>query len=233
MKVYTTDKIRNVVLLGHGGSGKTTLAESFAYLSGLTSRMGTIADGNTVCDYGKEEIRRGFSISTSVLPVEWEDHKINVFDTPGYFDFVGEVEEAVSAAGAAIIVVNGRSGIEVGTRKAWELCDKYKLPRIIYVSNMDVDNASYRQVVEDLVALYGNKIAPFHLPIREDEKLVGYVNVIAETGNRCEPLHWGRCGDPIKISIYDHYAISKVKAERVFAESGLKKWVSLRQSGIL
>ncbi len=196
MKVYTTDKIRNVVLLGHGGSGKTTLAESFAYLSGLTSRMGTIADGNTVCDYGKEEIRRGFSISTSVLPVEWEDHKINVFDTPGYFDFVGEVEEAVSAAGAAIIVVNGRSGIEVGTRKAWELCDKYKLPRIIYVSNMDVDNASYRQVVEDLVALYGNKIAPFHLPIREDEKLVGYVNVIAETGNRWQGKEVVACDIP-------------------------------------
>ncbi len=184
MKVYTTDKIRNVVLLGHGGSGKTTLAESFAYLSGITSRMGTIADGSTVSDYGKEEIRRGFSLSASLIPVEWEDHKINVIDTPGYFDFVGEVDEAMSAAGAAIIVVNGRSGIEVGTKKAWELCEKYKLPRIIYVSNMDVDNASFRQVVEDLTALYGKKLAPFHLPIREDEKLVGYVNIISESGHR-------------------------------------------------
>ena len=184
MKVYTTDKIRNVVLLGHGGSGKTTLAESFAYLSGITSRMGTIADGSTVSDYGKEEIRRGFSLSASLIPVEWEDHKINVIDTPGYFDFVGEVDEAMSAAGAAIIVVNGRSGIEVGTKKAWDLCEKYKLPRIIYVSNMDVDNASFRQVVEDLTALYGKKLAPFHLPIREDEKLVGYVNIISESGHR-------------------------------------------------
>jgi elongation factor G len=196
MKVYTTDKIRNVVLLGHGGSGKTTLAESFAYLSGITSRMGTVADGNTVSDYDKEEIRRGFSVNASVIPIEWEDHKINVIDTPGYFDFVGEVEEAVSAAGAAVIVVNGRSGIEVGTKKAWDLCEKYKLPRIIYVSNMDVDNASYRQVVEDLVALYGKKIAPFHLPIREDEKLVGYVNVIAETGNRWQGKEVVSCDIP-------------------------------------
>ncbi len=182
MKVYTTDKIRNVVLLGHGGSGKTTLAESFGYITGLTSRMGTVADGNTISDYGKEEQKRGFSISSTVIPVEWQDHKINIIDTPGFFDFVGEVEEAVSAAGAAIIVVNGRSGVEVGTRKAWDLCEKYKLPRIIYVSNMDVDTASYRQVVEDLTALYGKKIAPFHLPIRKDEELVGYVNVVSEQG---------------------------------------------------
>lgn len=184
MNIYTTDKIRNVVLLGHGGSGKTSLVESMAYLSGITSRMGKVSDGNTISDYTKEEQKRQFSISSSVVPIEWEGHKINVIDTPGYFDFVGEVEEAVSAAGAAIIVVNGKSGIEVGTQKAWELCEKYKLPRIIYVSNMDVDNASFRQVVEDMTNLYGKKMAPFHLPIRENEKFVGYVNVISETGNR-------------------------------------------------
>jgi elongation factor G len=184
MKVYTTDKIRNVVLLGHGGSGKTSLVEAMAYLSGITSRMGKVADGNTVSDYGKEEQKRQFSISTSVVPIEWDGYKINVIDTPGYFDFVGEVEEAVSAAGAAIIVVNGKAGIEVGTQKAWELCEKYKIPRFIYVSNMDVDNASFRQVVEDMTNLYGKKMAPFHLPIREDEKFVGYINVITEAGNR-------------------------------------------------
>ena len=108
MNIYTTDKIRNVVLLGHGGSGKTSLAEAFGYLSGITSRMGKVDDGNTLSDYSKEEQRRHFSISTSVIPIEWEGYKINIIDTPGYFDFVGEVEEAVSAAGAAIIVVNGR-----------------------------------------------------------------------------------------------------------------------------
>lgn len=184
MNVYTTDKIRNVCLLGHGGSGKTSLVEAMAYLSGITSRMGKVTDGNTVSDYGKEEQKRQFSISTSVIPIEWEGHKINILDTPGYFDFVGEVEEALSAAGAAIIVVNGKAGIEVGTLKAWELCEKYKLPRFIYVSNMDVDNASFRQVVEDMTNLFGKKLAPFNLPIRENEKFVGYVNVITETGNR-------------------------------------------------
>lgn len=184
MKVYTTDKIRNVVLLGHGGSGKTSLAEAMGYLAGLTSRMGKIGDGNTISDYTKEEQKRQFSISTSVIPIEWEGYKINILDTPGYFDFVGEVEEAVSAASAAIIVVNGKSGMEVGTEKAWELCEKYKLPRFVFVTNMDVDNASFRQIVEDMTAKYGKKMAPVHLPIRENEKFVGYVNVISETGNK-------------------------------------------------
>ena len=184
MNVYTTDKIRNVVLLGHGGSGKTSLVEAMAYLSGITSRMGKVTDGNTVSDYSKEEQKRQFSIGTSVVPIEWEGYKINILDTPGYFDFVGEVEEAVSAAGAAIIVVNGKAGVEVGTLKAWELCEKYKLPRIVYVTNMDVDNASFRQVVEDMTEMFGKKMAPFNLPIRENEKFVGYVNVIAESGNR-------------------------------------------------
>lgn len=186
MNVYTTDKIRNVVLLGHGGAGKTSLAESFAYLSGITSRLGRVPDKNTVSDYDKEEQKRQFSINTSVIPIEWEGYKINIFDTPGYFDFVGEVEEAISAAGAAIIVVNGKAGLEVGTEKAWELCEKYKLPRFVYVSNMDVDDASFRQVVEDMTAKYGKKMAPFHLPIRKDEKFVGYINVITEQGNLWE-----------------------------------------------
>ena len=184
MNIYTTDKIRNVVLLGHGGAGKTSLAEAMGYLAGLTSRMGKVSDKNTLSDYSKEEQKRQFSINTSVIPIEWEGVKINILDTPGYFDFVGEVEEAVSAAGAAVIVVNGKAGIEVGTLKAWELCEKYKLPRIVYVSNMDVDNASFRQVVEDMTNAFGKKMAPFHLPIRENEKFVGYVNVITETANR-------------------------------------------------
>ncbi len=196
MNVYTTDKIRNVCLLGHGGSGKTSLVEAMAYLSGITSRMGKVTDGNTVSDYGKEEQKRQFSISTSVIPIEWEGHKINILDTPGYFDFVGEVEEALSAAGAAIIVVNGKAGIEVGTLKAWELCEKYKLPRFVYVSNMDVDNASFRQVVEDMTNLFGKKLAPFNLPIRENEKFVGYVNVITESGNRWQGKEVVSCEVP-------------------------------------
>ncbi len=184
MNVYTTDKIRNVVLLGHGGAGKTSLVEAMAYLSGITNRMGKISDGNTISDYDKEETKRLFSINTSVVPIIWDDVKINILDTPGYFDFVGEVEEAVSAADAAIIVVSGKNGIEVGTKKAWEICEKYKLPRMVFVTDMDIDNASYRQVVTNLQELYGKKIAPFHLPIRENEEFVGYVNVLQQRAKR-------------------------------------------------
>ena len=184
MKDYRTDEIRNVVLLGHGGSGKTSLAEAMAYVSGATNRMGKITDGNTISDFDKEEQKREFSISTSLIPIEWEKAKINILDTPGYFDFVGEVEEAVSAADAAVIVVSGKAGGEVGTEKAWELCDKYKLPRMIYVTEMDVDDASFRQVVQDLTDRYGKVIAPHFQPIRENEKLVGYVNVIKNAARR-------------------------------------------------
>ena len=184
MKVYRTDEIRNVVLLGHGGSGKTSLAEAMAYVSGATNRMGSVENGNTISDFDKEEQKRKFSLSTSLIPIEWEKAKINILDTPGYFDFVGEVEEAVSAADAAVIVVSGKAGVQVGTEKAWELCDKYNLPRMIYVTEMDVDDASFRQVVEDLTARYGKVIAPHFQPIRENEKLVGYVNVIKNAGRR-------------------------------------------------
>ena len=184
MKVYRTDEIRNVVLLGHGGSGKTSLVEAMAYVSGAISRMGKISDHNTISDFDKEEQKREFSISTTLTPIEWEKAKINVLDTPGYFDFVGEVEEAVSAADAAVIVVSGKAGVEVGTEKAWELCDKYNLPRMIYVTEMDVDDASFRGVVQQLTERYGKVIAPHFQPIRENEKLVGYVNVIKNAGRR-------------------------------------------------
>ena len=158
--------------------------------------MGKIDDGNTVSDFGKEEQKRHISIATSVVPIEWEGTKINVLDSPGFFDFVGEVEEAVSAADAAIIVVSGKAGVEVGTEKAWEICEKYKLPRFVFVTDMDIDNASFRQVVEDMTEKYGKKIAPFHLPIRENEKFVGYINVITEQAYRWEGKEVVECDMP-------------------------------------
>ncbi len=198
MKVYTTDKIRNVVLLGHGGAGKTTIVEAMAYLSGLASRMGKVDDGNTISDYDKEEQKRGFSISTSIVPVEWGEVKVNVLDTPGFFDFVGEVEEAVSAADGAVIVVDGKSGVEVGTQKAWEICEKYNLPRLICVTDMDDDNASFHRVVEEMQGLYGNKIAPFHIPLRENEKFVGFINVISKEAHK-----WDRNANVIPADMPD------------------------------
>ena len=217
MNVYTTDKVRNVVLLGHGGAGKTSLVESMAYLAGITSRMGRVEDGNTVSDFGKEEQKRKISISTTVVPIEWEGVKINILDTPGYFDFIGEVEEGISAADAAIIVVSGKAGVEAGTEKAWELCEKYKLPRMIYVTDMDVDNASFKNVVETLTEMYGKKIAPFHFPIRENEKFVGYINVVSENAN-----HWvGKEVEECEIPDYskDNLALYKDTLMEAVAET--------------
>lgn len=199
MNVYTTDKIRNVVLLGHGGCGKTSLTEAMAYLSGITSRMGNIEDGNTISDFDKEEIKRKCSIHMSLVPIEWQDVKINILDTPGFFDFIGEVEEAVSVADAAVIVVSGKAGVQTGTKRAWEICDKYKLPRMIFVTDMDIDNASYRQVVAQLQELYGKKIAPFHLPIREEQQFVGYVNVIQQKAKR-----WNEKGEVDKFDVPEY-----------------------------
>lgn len=184
MNVYTTSQIRNVVFLGHGGAGKTTLAEAVAYATGAISRMGKIADGNTISDYDKEEIARQFSISASVVPVEWNGLKINILDAPGYFDFVGQMEDAMSVADAAVIVVNGKAGVEVGTIKAWEICERRKIPRIFFITNMDDPNAKYMETVEQLKETFGKKIAPFHLPIIEDDKLTGYVNVVKMGGRK-------------------------------------------------
>ncbi|MBQ6660542.1 MAG: elongation factor G [Lachnospiraceae bacterium] len=184
MQTYKYEKIRNVAILGHGGCGKTTLVEAMAYTTGITKRMGRVEEGNTISDYDKEEQKRLFSISTTLVPILWEDTKINFLDTPGYFDFVGEVEEAVSAADAAVIVVSAKAGIEVGTKKAWDICERFKLPRMIFVTDMDDDNASFRNVVEALKADYGNRIAPFHTPIRENEKFIGFVNVVKKAGRR-------------------------------------------------
>lgn len=192
MNVYGTKQIRNVVLLGHGGAGKTTVAEAMALVTGVRKRMGRIIEGATISDYDKEEIKRQFSISTALVPLEYQGEsgpiKINLLDTPGYFDFVGEVEEAISAADAAIIVVNCKAGIEVGTEKAWELCEEYKLPRIIFVTNMDDDQASFRELILKLEKQFGRKIAPFQVPIRENERFVGFVNVVKMQGRKFKEL---------------------------------------------
>lgn len=184
MDVFKYERIRNVALLGHGSCGKTTLAEAMAFVTGVISRQGKIEDGSTISDYDKEEQKRTFSIHTAVIPIVSDDTKINILDTPGYFDFVGEAEEAVSAADAAVIVISAKAGVQVGTEKAWNLCEKYKLPRMFFVTDMDDDNASYRKVVEALQELYGTRVAPFQLPIRENEKFVGFVNVVKMAGRR-------------------------------------------------
>ena len=219
MNVYETEKIRNVVVLGHGGAGKTTLVEAMAYVAGVTPRMGKVADGNTISDFDKEEIKRQFSIGASVVPVEWEGIKINIIDTPGYFDFVGEVEEAVSAADAAIIVVNGKSGVEVGTQKAWEICEKNELPRLFFVTGMDDDQASFKNVMLQLNEQFGRKVAPFYVPMRENEKFVGFVNVIKMEGRRFigNTSEFEEC--PIPDYLEKHVSISRDSLLEAVAET--------------
>ena len=169
---YSVQNIRNVCLLGHGGSGKTSLAESLLYMTGAIDRMGKPADGNTVCDYDAEETRRQISISTSVAPLEYKGCKINILDTPGSFDFSGEVLEALQVSDAAIIVCSAKDGISVGLEKAWRYCEERDMPRFIYISKTDEENSDYNATFDALRERFGNKIAPIVVPIWDDNKKV-------------------------------------------------------------
>ena len=177
--MYTANSIRNIVLLGHSGSGKTALAESLLYMTGAIVRMGKNADGNTVCDYDPEEIRRNISISTSVVPLEYKNVKINLLDAPGGFDFSGAAIEALRAADAAILVLSAKDGITVGFEKAWKYCEERNMPRFIYISKVDEDNSDYNATFDALREKYGNKIAPVVVPIWDAaHKVTGIIDVV-------------------------------------------------------
>ena len=186
---YSVQNIRNVALIGHGGSGKTALAESLLYMTKAIDRMGKATDGNTVCDYDPEEVKRQISISLAVAPVEFKGCKINVLDTPGGFDFSGEVMEALRAADAAIIVCSAKDGISVGLEKAWKYCEERNMPRFIYISKTDEDNSDYNATFEALRAKYGNKIAPLVVPIWDDNKKVtGIIDVLNKRAYEMQKL---------------------------------------------
>ena len=177
--MYTANAIRNICLLGHSGSGKTALAESLLYMTGVIDRIGKNADGNTVCDYDPEEIRRHISISAAVVPLEYKNIKINLLDTPGGFDFSGAVIEALRAADAAILVVSAKDGITVGFEKAWKYCEDRNMPRFIYISKVDEENSDYNATFNALRERYGNKVAPVVVPIWDDQKKVtGIIDVL-------------------------------------------------------
>lgn len=178
MKLYDTANIKNFCLLGHGNSGKTSLAEAMLYTAGNTDRLGRTADGNTVMDFDPEEIKRKFSISTALAACEWHGVKFNILDTPGYFDFIGEVQEAVRVSDAAVIVLSGKSGVSVGAEKAWKYCEDKKLPRLIFINKVDDERVNYQGVMQQLKEKFGKRIAPFQLPIREGEKITGFVNIV-------------------------------------------------------
>lgn len=178
MKEYQSDKIRNIVLVGHGGSGKTTLAEAMLYNGKAIERIGKMEEGTTASDFDPEEIKRQISIGTSVLPVEWENTKINILDTPGYFDFVGEVFSSLKVAEGAVLLVDASSGIEVGTEKSWELISEKNMPRIVFISKMNRENADFFKVVESLREMFGLSLAPFQIPIGAGENFKGIIDVV-------------------------------------------------------
>jgi len=187
--MYTVNAIRNICLLGHSGSGKSALAESLLYMTGAIDRMGKNADGNTVCDYDPEEIRRNISIATSVVPLEYNNHKINVLDAPGAFDFSGAAMEALRAADAAILVCSAKDGITVGFEKAWKYCEERDMPRFIYISKVDEDNSDYNATFDALREKYGNKIAPIVVPIWDgNKKVTGLIDVLNKRAYEMQKL---------------------------------------------
>lgn len=178
MKSYAIDKIRNIAIIGHGSEGKTTLTEAMLFNAGGTDRFGRVEDGTTTTDYDPEEIKRQISISAALAPLEWNNNKINIIDVPGYFDFVGEMLEALRAVDGAVIVVGAVSGVMVGTEKAWDYCEKYGIPRLVFVNQMDREHVNYMKVLDQLKEKYGTAIVPFHIPIMESNQFKGYVSVI-------------------------------------------------------
>ena len=176
---YATDKIRNIALLGHGSNGKTSLAESMLFLTGQTDRLGRIVDGNTVGDSEAEEIKRQISISLATMYSEYRGCKINILDTPGFFDFAGEVAESLRVADAGIIVCAAKDGITVGLEKAWKYLDSQKLPRAFYVSKIDEENGDYEAVYSALREKYGTSVCPMIAPIKNDAgKVEGLIDLI-------------------------------------------------------
>lgn len=199
MKVYQTEQIRNLALIGHGGSGKTTLTEAALFTTGAVKRQGKVEDGNTLSDFDKEEIERNFSIGTSVIPVEWNDTKFNLLDTPGYFDFVGEVYGALRASESALIFIDASSGVEVGTEKSWKYTEEYNLPKAILLNKMDKENVKFEKVLSDIKNQFGNKIVPFVLPIGEGDTFKGVIDVIDQVAFEYD----GK--DSKKIELPDEY----------------------------
>ncbi len=181
MKQYSPSRIRNVVLLAHGGAGKTSLAEAMLFTAKTINRLGRVEDGTTLSDWDADEIKRHISVSTSVLPLEWRDHKINLLDAPGYDDFVGETRSAARAADAALIVLCAASGVEVGTERAWALADEAKLPRIVFVNKLERENANFERTYADSRAAFGSSVVALHLPIGTEATFAGYVDVLSRT----------------------------------------------------
>ncbi len=181
MKTFPTAKIRNVALIGHGGAGKTTLAEALLYSAGAISRMGRVEDGTTVCDFDPEAARRRISVTLALAPFESDGHKVNVIDTPGYADFVGDVAAALRVADLAVFVVSAVEGVEVQTEVGWKLAEERSIPRIVFVNKLDRERASFERTLDDLKERFGAGIAPLELPIGQEGDFRGVIDLLTDT----------------------------------------------------
>ncbi len=182
MASIKTERLRNLALLSHSGAGKTTLCEALLFSTGAITRMGRVEDGNTVSDYEPEEVKRTSSIQTSIIPCLWKDHKVNFLDTPGYDDFLGEVLCALRVVDGAVLVVAAPSGVEVGTERAWNLCEERKLPRILFVNKMDRENADFFRALASIQAAFGRHCVPLQVPIGSQQQFNGVVDLLSPNG---------------------------------------------------
>ncbi len=182
MKVYTAEHIRNVALISHVGSGKTSLIDAALYDSGAVTRQGKVDEGSSIGDHDPDELKRGMTLHTKALPVEWKNTKINFIDTPGYADFVGEVKAALRVADAALVVVTAEKGVEVGTELTWKYADERKLPRMVLVNKLDRENTSFDQALESLRKQFGLKVVPLQLPIGEQSGFKGVIDLVSQKG---------------------------------------------------
>jgi elongation factor G len=178
MKEYTTDSIRNIALVSHSSAGKSMLAEAFAHFTGATTRLGRIEDGTSVSDFEDEEVRRGISLSTAIIPIEYKDHKLNILDTPGYNDFIGEMISALRVSDGALVVVDSVAGAEVGTEIAWGYCDQFNIPRFVVINKMDRDNANFRSSLESVQELSDVRLLPIQLPWGEKQDFQGVIDLL-------------------------------------------------------
>lgn len=214
MKEYSTNNIRNIALVSHSSAGKTILLEAFSHFTAATTRMGKIEEGNTISDFDDEEIRRKISLYSTVVPVEYKEHKLNLLDTPGYTDFVGEVISALSVVESAVVLVDAVSGLEVGTEIAWNTCDKFKLPRLLVINKMDRENANFQKALASVQEFSETRLIPIQLPWGEKQDFKGVIDLLSMkaykgNGKTAEELP----SDLLEVAQKAHSALVEAAAE--------------------
>ncbi len=230
MKIYGPDAIRNVAFVGHGASGKTTLVDALAFVSGSSRRHGTVKEGTTLTDTSPDEIDRKHSISLGIGIAEWMNVKINVLDAPGYLDFFGEVICGLSVADAAVVVLSGVSGVEVGTERCWQACDHFHLPRILFVSAMDKEHANFERVFQDVKEHLSPKVLPVEIPVGDGMQFRGIINLFTQTCQLFKP--GSKAGEyeegpipPDLQDIYQRYAEQMTEAVAATDDALLEKYL--------